>query len=375
MNSFLRSAFVLVRPHAVAVAALLLVAAACGGSEPPPNTTQCTFENCSGCCDGDQCVETPTATACGDGGGACTACGAGETCAGGQCVAVADCSNCDGCCIGGTQCVPGNTVSACGSGGETCTTCGVGFGCNGDTGDCEPIRCDASNCNGCCTANGVCLTVDQQTTNACGTGGDACEVCSAGASGCVQGTCVVDQPCLSVCTDGCCTASGQCIPFAQQDSNQCGGDTGPETCGTCSAQLSCVGGGCIADISWKVSLVSAEILQRSDTAWDTGPLTNPLPDPYGGISLTGDTFLDGFTPTIDNTLTPNWNHSFGNYVQSELLAQGLSVVIRDSDGLGLFETIGSCNVAITTAHLSAGRVVQATCGVWARNVVLSFARP
>lgn len=357
-----------------ALAVTLFLALGCG-SDPPAQPVLCSFENCSGCCDGDVCVETPTATACGDGGGACTACGSGETCAGGQCVAVNDCSNCDGCCINGTQCVPGNTVSACGAGGSACTTCASGTGCDGDTGTCQPIRCDATNCSGCCTANGVCLTVDQQTTAACGADGDACATCPAAASDCVQGTCVVDQPCLEVCNNGCCTATGQCIPYAAQDNTTCGGDTGPEVCSACTGQLSCVGGGCVADISWRVSLVSAVISATNGDgqAWDGG-LANPLPDPYGAVALTGDTFLDGFTPTIDNTTTPNWNHSFGNYLQSDLLAQGLSVVIRDSDGLGLFQTIGACDITITAAHLSAGSVTKPTCGL-ASNVVISFARP
>ena len=123
----------------------------------------------------------------------------------------------------------------------------------------------------------------------------------------------------------------------------------------CSGQLSCVNGGCVADLAWRVSVVSAVIsATKAGADWDGALFTNPLPDPYTGLALSGDTFIDGFTPTIDNTLTPNWNHAIGNYLQSDLLAQGVLINIRDSDGLGVFETIGACSIAITrtpcTAH-------------------------
>jgi hypothetical protein len=263
-------------------------------------------------------------------------------------------------------------LNACGTGGDACAACGTGTGCDADTGSCEPLACDASNCDGCCTANGACLTASQQTTGACGDGGEACEVCSAGASSCTQGTCVVDQPCLEFCTDGCCTAAGQCIAYADQDDDVCGGDSAPEVCGACSGPLSCVNGGCVADLAWRVRVVSAVIAStKAGVAWDSAIFTNPLPDPHVGISLANDTFLDGFTPTIDNTVTPNWNHAFGNYLQSELIAQGLLLNVRDSDGLGVFETIGNCVVVITAQDITAGFVVKPTCG-YASNVRISF---
>jgi hypothetical protein len=308
-------------------------------------------------------------------GAACRACDSGETCAAGECVPVADCSNCDGCCLGGTQCVPGNSLNACGTGGDACTACGAGTGCDSDSGTCKPLACNASNCAGCCTQNGVCITAGEQTTAACGSDGEACGVCAAGASSCTAGTCIVDQPCLEFCTDGCCTASGQCIPFGDQEQNECGGDNGPEVCGTCNPALSCVNGGCVADLAWRVSVVSAVIsATKAGADWDGQLFTNPLPDPYVGISLANDTFLDGFTPTIDNTVTPNWNHAFGNYLQSDLIAQGLLLNVRDSDGLGVFETIGNCAVTVTAQDLTAGFVVKAQCG-YASNVRITFTDP
>jgi hypothetical protein len=221
----------------------------------------------------------------------------------------------------------------------------------------------------------VCLIYGEQTTDACGKAGAACETCSAGASACSAGTCVVDQPCLEFCTDGCCTADGQCIAYGDQSATTCGGDTGPELCTACGAQLSCVDGGCVADQAWRVSVVSAVIDATEDgEAWDQTVFTNPLPDPYAVLSLAGDTFIDGASPKVDNTLTPTWNYAFGNYTQSDLLALGLSIGVRDSDGLGVFEYIGACDVTVTAQHLTAGTLTVASCG-HAHDVVISFTDP
>jgi hypothetical protein len=189
------------------------------------------------------------------------------------------------------------------------------------------------------------------------------------------GSCIVDQPCLEFCTNGCCTADGQCIETADQNNNECGGNAGPELCGVCNNPTSCVGGDCIADIAWRVSVVSAVIsADKAGVPWDGALFTDPRPDPYAGLALNNDTFLDGFTPKIDNTTTPFWNHAIGNYKQSDILAQGFGVDIRDSDGLGIFETIGSCTIDVTAANLSAGFVIEPTCG-YASNVKLSFTHP
>lgn len=134
-------------------------------------------------------------------------------------------------------------------------------------------------------------------------------------------------------------------------------------------------GDCVADLAWKVTVVSATIAAtKGGVAWDSAIFSDPPPDAYVGIALGNDTFLDGFTPMIDNTTTPNWNHSFGNYLESELVGQGLLVNIRDSDGLGVFETIGNCTIAITAQNIAAGFVVKPTCG-YASNVRITFTAP
>src|SRR4051794_27510403 len=69
-------------------------------------------------------------------------------------------------------------------------------------------HCSASNCSGCCDANGQC---SQGTTgNACGNTGKLCTVC-APTENCQLGTCVATngQACNSSnCATGCCTNSG-----------------------------------------------------------------------------------------------------------------------------------------------------------------------
>jgi hypothetical protein len=236
--------------------------------------------------------------------------------------------------------------------------------------------CDATNCpNGCCSANGQCITYAQQELSVCGRGGDACAVCPGDAVDCTQGTCVIDQPCLDVCEDGCCTAEGQCIAFGDQDDATCGGaGSGSQQCMGCAGTLSCVTGACVADSVWRVSVISAVIAPtKNGVEWDTTIFTNPLPDAHAGLALQGDLFIDGFTPTIDNTLTPNWNHAIGNYLESDLLTVGVRLNIRDADGVGIFETIGSCGALIPTAALTSGTITIASCG-FASNVVLRLVK-
>lgn len=253
--------------------------------------------------------------------------------------------------------------------------CTGGQACNPDTGACEANACDDTNCpNGCCTANGQCVTYGEQSTSACGEAGAACAVCPGGTLACTEGSCIMDQPCFEFCDNGCCTPTGQCIPFANQANNMCGGDgAGSELCAACTGDLSCVAGACVADPVYRVVIVSAVISQnKSGTAWDSVVFTNPLPDPYVGFALATDTFLDGFTPTIDNTITPNWNHAIGNYLGSELVSEGLGFNVRDSDGLGVFETIGACSHTVTANELASGTKTFASCGQYVMNLRVNF---
>jgi hypothetical protein len=96
--------------------------------------------NCTGCCQGNTCLQGNSGTACGLGGAACASCGAGSFCNvagacelndGGACGP----SNCSGCCVG-SSCFPGDLRSACGAGGAACSVCQSGWVCG--AGSCQP---------------------------------------------------------------------------------------------------------------------------------------------------------------------------------------------------------------------------------------------
>lgn len=50
-----------------------------------------------------------------------------------------------------------------------------------------PNTCGPDSCSGCCASDGACVTGDQQ--NACGRGGESCNVCTADAQTCSSGAC------------------------------------------------------------------------------------------------------------------------------------------------------------------------------------------
>jgi len=207
----------------------------------------------------------------------------------------------------------------------------------------------------------------------CGKNAEACVVCDATDKTCQQGTCVKDQPCLSFCSQGCCTTSGQCLPYTSQSKNECGTSGQCMSCGT----QSCVDGKCVNDPVWEVWIESAVIAPKNSNGddWDSLWLTNPLPDPYTIISLGGSLILTGFTKTIDNTLTPFWNEKVKTFKESELIASGLFLGVRDADGLGIFETIASCStLTVTTAMLTTGTHTIATCGTLVTNLKLKFVK-
>lgn len=338
-------------------------------AKPGDPSPTCNFLNCDGCCAGTQCITATSDNRCGLSGSACVACvGAGE-CIAGSCVEPTPCEDCDGCCWEGTTCLTGASRLACGSDGDSCTACPDGQGCSDAV--CQVIACDASNCDGCCTANGDCVATDKQNTTACGKAGNACNVCEPAAESCTLGTCVVGQACLDFCDDGCCTDQGQCILFADQDADTCGAEA---TCAPCSDELSCLSGACTANPVWAIEVRSA-VLSATDSEgedWDQALFTNPLPDAYVIGALGNAVSLDWATETIDNTITPDWNETTGSYLQGALLAEGLKLDVRDSDGLGVFETMGSCTVAITMADLLAGSILLTQCGSSVSNLRLAF---
>jgi hypothetical protein len=335
------------------------------------NPDVCNFLNCDGCCDGNVCNEVASKTSCGLNGRACKTCEGADECFSGSCAPpTTDCNGCEGCCLDGTQCLPGNDQAACGAQNDACVACPDGQGCEG--GMCKAIACDATSCpDGCCTSNGQCVNSGEQSVSVCGKAGGACSSCPTNTLSCTLGTCVIDQPCLDFCTEGCCNTDGQCILYGDQSPAACA-LTGQ--CGTCDGTNSCVAGVCSPDQAWTITVRSAIIATTNAAGDDWDFFGNSLPDPYVAGALTDDLVVDWFTATIDNTITPNWNEEEGTYLESDLLAEGLQFNVNDSDGLGIFESIGNCIMTITLVDLNAGTKTQATCGTQVTNLIIDFAK-
>ncbi|MCU0698375.1 MAG: hypothetical protein MUC96_17885 [Myxococcaceae bacterium] len=64
-----------------------------------------------------------------------------------------------------------------------------GGAAGGSVGGGQPATCSASTCDGCCTADGLCVTAAQVTNERCGEAGVLCQRCS-GQQQCVAGACV-----------------------------------------------------------------------------------------------------------------------------------------------------------------------------------------
>jgi hypothetical protein len=156
----------------------------------------CTAQTCpNGCCtngpgQAGECEPGDSGQACGTGGETCKKCGPGSRCRNQQCDCEPDCDNRD--------CGP----DGCGG---TCGTCSPGQVCDEDDGECI---CTGQTCpNGCCTnGSGKPGTCRPGTTiQACGTGGEECEVCDDDDEVCQGGQCVECDdicPCTgqSICT-------------------------------------------------------------------------------------------------------------------------------------------------------------------------------
>lgn len=129
------------------------------------------------------------------------------------------CAGCQGCCQN-NQCLPGTTISACGFGGLTCQTCNPTDQCLNGT--CVPQQpgCSPSTCpQGCCNAQGSCVTAVDETN--CGSGGSACQQCGSGEVCTAAGKCETAAPkSYAVKINGCeitanCDTIGKCDAFAE----------------------------------------------------------------------------------------------------------------------------------------------------------------
>jgi hypothetical protein len=174
--------------------------------------------------------------------------------------------------------------------------------------------CDASNCSGCCTAQGIC---QQPTAEHCGTGGGAC------------GTCSLTQ---------------QCAPAR----------------GTCEARR------------YRVVVVSASARRSSAAdAW-----YNPFewlvdgligdPDWYITAKLLGgqnELVLEGETG-VDSDNHPRWNDEVFEATEDQLLNRWMQLAVGEEDSFLTFHDgkYGGCNQLISRAELAAGQVTIPRCG-------------
>jgi hypothetical protein len=214
----------------------------------------CGPATCPGCCEAGMCLPGTAANDCGSHGLACEQCTAStEACAaqavGGVCVGSgSSCSpsTCQGCCDSGGACQDPVAIGACGAGGVACSFCLPGQACN--SGQCQNVPgCGPANCLGCCQGT-TCLAGSSDNMT-CGSGGAACQNCTAHGASCFAlgaksgGECTSGESCGSGGCGGCCDDFYQCHP-GNTDTYCLGGvDGGGGKCGTCGG--SCVTGTCV----------------------------------------------------------------------------------------------------------------------------------
>ena len=91
--------------------------------------------------------------------------------------------NCkDGCCSADSVCIVAPTSDKqCGLGGVLCQNCAEKVGTSCQQSQCKP-RCNALNCDGCCTPIGTCVSFASEDASSCGPRGEACVSCGANRS-------------------------------------------------------------------------------------------------------------------------------------------------------------------------------------------------
>ncbi len=242
-------------------------------SDPTLDPTD-TDSDCSGCINAAGiCESGEFDDACGRGGSPCLDCKAPAVCAEGVCESPPDCNpdNCDGCCDG-DDCIATPSDAACGAGGSECTSCGDDASCIDGT--CE-LPCEDT-CFGCCTAEGECIEDGDSNDDACGFLGLQCEACL-GDQFCDFGICS-SPGCIQSC-DGCCVGD---TCFDGFEDSECGFE---ETCEVCVDGQTCDGFDCVLSTSaqWQVVLLNGEIVptQSGGETWDA---FGGAPDPYLDIA-------------------------------------------------------------------------------------------
>mgnify|MGYP001558232939 FL=1 len=138
-------------------------------------------------------------------------------------------SNCDGCCDDTASCFKGTSSEACGAGGASCAVCAGGQMCAKIDQNAE----FGGRCTGGTTGGGGGSTGGG--TGGGGTGGGTGGGATGGGSGNDGGTCNPTN-----CASGCCTLAGVCITTTTP--SRCG--AGGNACASCMMGNTCVSGTC-----------------------------------------------------------------------------------------------------------------------------------
>lgn len=232
--------------------------------------------------------------------------------------------SCDTGCLLGGSCMPGTSPSACGTGGNLCLICDAGQIClngsclePGSTGGTS--GCNASNCSGCCNANGKCVEFDQQYDQFCGNSGESCQQCASG----------------QLCQHGVCGSGSK---FGR----------------------------------WKVRVISAEV--DSTLKWEKDGPNKDQPDLFVKVTLLA-TGEKKQTKVKENSFSATFDQDLFT-VDEDVLTdwEGIQVQVKDEDdwgvniGLGLpsvsdgeDDVIGTCNVAITPTKLWQKKLTLGPC--------------
>ena len=304
-----------------------------GGIPDPPEDDMGTG-GCAGCIDPvtGACLDGNTEAACGGGGADCSTCEGDAVCDEGACVMPQTCdtTNCDGCCNADGECVAGDADTACGTGGDACQQCSAPAVC-GD-GACV-VPCNEDTCDGCCDADGECIAGDADA--ACGSGGVACAACGTDQT-CSTGECV-DLGCSETC-NGCCDGD-QCLSGNLESACGWFGDA----CVSCGTGMECSVGQCVVDpdSKWDIQVVSATVPDR-DANGDTWDSFGGLPDPFVRLETEdGVNTFSAETDDVPNTTTPFYFDTILTGVPARALQDRLTVWVRDADTFGS-TTMGSC---------------------------------
>jgi hypothetical protein len=246
-------------------------------------------------------------------------------------------ANCDGCCRD-DKCEKGDTSDTCGTGAKACQICSATSKCTG--GACkEP--CGPNTCKGCCDGDNC---VDGTAKGTCGEDGEACAKCD-GTFVCSNHTCI-DGSCQATCTNGCCSATG-CEPGTA--ASACG--TGGEACVDCGVGRTCTAAACQLDRTslWDVYISFAVVPEKSHSGYNWDALGG-APDPFLNVFTSeGTSSHSGSTTVVNDSFVPFWAETPVKGVKASELLSNTSVEIWDYDTLDPNDYIGGCAIPLTPA--------------------------